>query len=198
MGLKRLVPSLFGNLIKHKFFRCLRVQKCYSRTTTTHIEKHEKYFPAAIFPHFCVLFSLFFTEFRFSCAIVVVIVFIVCLRIYLCVCICHTYKRNHTYIRIHIHIHVLCFFCFLTCMSQFVCLEFYYTEKSVFSFILFHFWFLFCSAEQRKWRRRIQPLFNIQYALSGEMEKLCILNAGCEGGGSMCQSSLPRWCGIEK
>jgi len=144
MGLKRLVPSLFGNLIKHKFFRCLRVQKCYSRTTTTHIEKHEKYFPAAIFPHFCVLFSLFFTEFRFSCAIVVVIVFIVCLRIYLCVCICHTYKRNHTYTRIHIHIHVLWFFCFLTCMSQFVCLEFYYTD------ILLQF---LCAFMHSSWQR---------------------------------------------
>lgn len=110
--------------------------------------KTEKYFRAAIFPHFCVLFSLFFTEFRFSSAIVVVIVFIVCLRIYLCVwnsTQSHTLAHSHTphtpsqpYECANLYTRVLVF---LTCMSRFVCLEFYYTEKKC--FLLFHFGFCF-------------------------------------------------------
>lgn len=107
-GLRRLVFSLCLNLIKRNFFFCFyEGAKCYFHSgdhmayTIYNIwhTKTEKYFRPAIFPRFRVLFSLFFTEFRFSYAIVVVIVFIVCLRIYLCVCICHLYMYNHTHTR---------------------------------------------------------------------------------------------------
>jgi len=67
MGLKRLVPSLFGNLIKHKFFRCLRVQKCYSHTTTTH-RKTRKIFSCCHFSAFLrIIFIVFHRVSLFVC-----------------------------------------------------------------------------------------------------------------------------------
>jgi len=117
------------------------------------------------------------------------IIFIVFHRVSLFVCHCcchclHCLFANlfmcmympfiHVQSHPHSHINSCFFFCFFNLYVPIRLSWILLYGKSVF------FYFIsglpFCLAEQRKWRRRIPPLFNIQYALSGEMEKLCILN----------------------